>query len=72
MIAPQVTTRFSLWTNALGWLLGVLLSGPHAFAAEFRGEVVRVLDGDTIEVLHNGKLKVSVLTELTRWNKRTL
>lgn len=35
-------------------LLTVLLALP-AFAGEFSGHVVGVIDGDTIDVLHNGK-----------------
>jgi micrococcal nuclease len=40
------------------WSLSVLLfilALPFSVASGFTGEVVGVLDGDTIEVLHNGK-----------------
>ena len=40
--------RVLLWGAAL-----VLLWGVPAHAADFTGPVVSVLDGDTIEVLHN-------------------
>lgn len=38
-------------------ILGVmLLLGPLAvYSAEFQGEVIRVLDGDTVDVLHDSK-----------------
>jgi len=43
--------------RAIGVALAVslLISGPGAlaFAADFLGQVVRILDGDTLEVLHN-------------------
>jgi endonuclease YncB( thermonuclease family) len=50
-----MTTRFSLWTTSISWILGILLCSPHAFSADFSGHVVSVLDGDTIEVLHNNR-----------------
>jgi micrococcal nuclease len=53
MTAPHMTARFSLWTTSISWILGILLCSPHAFSADFSGPVVSVLDGDTIEVLHN-------------------
>jgi len=34
-------------------LLAALLIPTNVFAADFSGRVVGVLDGDTIEVLHN-------------------
>ena len=40
------------------WVLPILLlicSFPFSVASGFSGEVVGILDGDTIEVLHNGK-----------------
>ena len=37
----------------ISWLLGFLFCGTQVFAADFSGSVVRVLDGDTIEVLHS-------------------
>jgi micrococcal nuclease len=40
-----------LWPLVL--LFAVLLPPPTLDACEYQGEVVRVLDGDTIEVLHN-------------------
>jgi micrococcal nuclease len=44
-------TRWSLvWAVLSAWLLAC-----SAFAADFSGQVVSILDGDTIEVLHNGK-----------------
>lgn len=53
MTSTHAPTRFSLWINAISWLLGVLLCAPHALSADFTGPVVRVLDGDTIEVSRN-------------------
>jgi endonuclease YncB( thermonuclease family) len=50
MTSIYATPRFSLWTNAISWLLGILLCSSYAFSADFTGPVVRVLDGDTIEV----------------------
>ena len=50
MTSIHATPRFSQWTNAISWLLGILLCSSHAFSADFTGPVVRVLDGDTIEV----------------------
>ena len=41
---------------ALVILLTVLLVLP-AFAEEFSGQVIGVIDGDTIDMLHNGKAK---------------
>lgn len=53
MTASHVTRR-SVWrTTRMSWLLWFLLCGTHAVAADFTGPVVSVLDGDTIEVLHN-------------------
>lgn len=56
----------SLATGLLEYLGGIidmglssaLFSKAQAFA--FTGEVVGIIDGDTIEVLRNGKLSVSV------------
>lgn len=53
MTATHVTARFSLWTTSISWILGILLCSLHAYSADFSGPVVSVLDGDTIEVLHN-------------------
>ena len=42
----------------LSWslsLLLLLLSLPFNVASGFSGEVVGVVDGDTVEVMHNGK-----------------
>jgi endonuclease YncB( thermonuclease family) len=36
-------------------LLCLLIVVGHAMAADFKGEVIRILDGDTIEVLHEKK-----------------
>jgi endonuclease YncB( thermonuclease family) len=36
-------------------LLAFLTPAPAAAVSEYQGEVVRILDGDTIEVLHNNK-----------------
>jgi len=41
---------------ALAVFLRIILASS-AFAADFTGPVVSVLDGDTIEVLHNGRAK---------------
>src|SRR5688572_27079676 len=38
---------------ALLWCLLIIVG--HGMAADFTGEVIRVLDGDTIEVLHEKK-----------------
>ena len=40
-----------LWFLVL--LLVLLTPSPAAAVSEYEGEVVRVIDGDTIEVLHN-------------------
>jgi micrococcal nuclease len=34
-------------------LLALLTPSPAVAVSEYQGEVVRVIDGDTIEVLHN-------------------
>jgi micrococcal nuclease len=36
-------------------LLAILTPAPAAAVSEYQGEVVRVLDGDTLEVLHNNQ-----------------
>ena len=43
--------------SRLTYLLGLaaLLIPSTLFAADFSGPVVRILDGDTIEVLHNSR-----------------
>lgn len=43
-------------------LLPFLLLATSAFAADFTGQVVGVIDGDTIDVLHNGKAERIRLT----------
>jgi micrococcal nuclease len=43
--------RFPVWS--LGVLLALLTPSPAAAVSEYHGLVVRVLDGDTLEVLHN-------------------
>ena len=53
MTTTHVTAQVSLWPTSISWILGILLYSPHAFSADFTGQVVSVLDGDTIEVLHN-------------------
>lgn len=53
MTATHVTAQFSLWATSISWILGILLCSPHAFSADFTGQVVSVIDGDTIEVPHN-------------------
>ena len=55
--------RVLLWSAAF-----VLLASP-ARAADFSGLVVSVLDGDTIEVLHNTPLSVSISMESTALRK---
>ena len=40
---------------AVAVLMRFLLAVPSAMAADFYGEVVGILDGDTIEVLHDTK-----------------
>ena len=42
-----------LWFLLL--LLTLLTPSPAVAVSEYQGEVVRVLDGDTIEVLHNNR-----------------
>jgi micrococcal nuclease len=41
--------------QAMGILWCLLMAIPAGLAADFQGEVIRVLDGDTIEVLHDKK-----------------
>ena len=41
------------WINVARCLFLALLCGTPSFAGDFTGQVVSVLDGDTIEVLHN-------------------
>jgi endonuclease YncB( thermonuclease family) len=41
--------------KAVASLLALLMVVAPAMAAEFKGQVIRVLDGDTIEVLHEEK-----------------
>jgi endonuclease YncB( thermonuclease family) len=43
--------RFPVWSLCV--LLAVLTPSPAAAVSEYHGLVVRVLDGDTLEVLHN-------------------
>jgi len=52
-IEPLVWLRLvpRLWPLVV--LLAFLIPAPDAAVSEYQGEVVRVLDGDTIEVLHN-------------------
>ena len=45
--------------------LGLALIVSQALADFFTGRVVGVTDGDTITVLHNGKVNVSASTALT-------
>jgi endonuclease YncB( thermonuclease family) len=46
-----------IYYHTLGAVLAVSVlmagTGPLTFAADFLGPVIGVLDGDTIEVLHN-------------------
>ena len=58
MSLQVVFFRRSSWTQTLLWLIYcvsviVLALGITAHAADFTGPVVSVLDGDTLEVLHN-------------------
>lgn len=53
MTATHVTAQVSLWPTSISWILGIFLCSSHAFSADFTGQVVSVLDGDTVEVLHN-------------------
>jgi micrococcal nuclease len=41
--------------QGMGILWCLLMIVPAGLAADFQGEVIRVLDGDTIEVLHDKK-----------------
>ena len=41
--------------QGMGILCYLLMVVPAGLAADFKGEVIRVLDGDTIEVLHEKK-----------------
>jgi len=43
--------RFPVWP--LGVLFALLISPPAVAVSEYHGLVVSVLDGDTLEVLHN-------------------
>ena len=43
--------RFPVWS--LGVLLALLAPSPAVAVSEYHSLVVRVLDGDTLEVLHN-------------------
>jgi endonuclease YncB( thermonuclease family) len=40
---------------AVGLILSLLIFIPSHATAEFSGQVISVLDGDTIEVLHNNR-----------------
>jgi endonuclease YncB( thermonuclease family) len=45
----------NLIIKAVAFLWFLLIAVRHGLAADFTGEVIRVLDGDTIEVLHEKK-----------------
>jgi micrococcal nuclease len=53
MSSLHATPRLLQWTNAIGWLLGVIFCSSHAFSADFTGPVTEILDGDTIKVSRN-------------------
>jgi endonuclease YncB( thermonuclease family) len=44
-----------IFIEAVASLLALFMVVAPATAADFKGEVIRVLDGDTIEVLHEKK-----------------
>jgi endonuclease YncB( thermonuclease family) len=44
-----------IFIKAVASLLALFMLDAQAMAADFEGEVIRVLDGDTIEVLHEKK-----------------
>ena len=48
-----MSTRLFVCSLAVGLTIITLAGLSYGLAAEFTGEVVSVLDGDTIEVLHN-------------------
>jgi len=48
-----MSTRLFVCSLAFGLTIITLAGLSYGLAAEFTGEVVSVLDGDTIEVLHN-------------------
>jgi endonuclease YncB( thermonuclease family) len=45
----------SMMQIVVSTLIFFLLFAPNAFAASFTGKLVKVLDGDTVEVMHDGK-----------------
>jgi hypothetical protein len=45
--------------TGMAFLSCVLMVVPAGMAWDFKGEVIGVLDGDTIEVLHNRRRNVS-------------
>jgi endonuclease YncB( thermonuclease family) len=56
-------------------LLALLTSSPAVAASEYQSKVVRVLDGDTIEVLHNQypeRIRLSGIDCPERWINSTI
>jgi endonuclease YncB( thermonuclease family) len=49
----KMTSKYHVITKAFPPVLAFFLTVLPTFAADFSGPVVSVLDGDTIEVLHN-------------------
>jgi micrococcal nuclease len=45
-------------------VFGTMLAASVSFAADFSGPVVSVLDGDTLEVLHNHHLERIRLSDI--------
>lgn len=52
-------------------LSAVLLLDSQVFASEFTGQVVSILDGDTIEILHEGHPERIRLPQSQRHSNRT-
>ena len=46
------------------WIAALLLLPSVVLAASFQGQVVKVSDGDTIQVMHNGKAEKVRLAEI--------
>ena len=72
MTFPMIASkgRVLLWSAAL-----VLLWAAPAHAADFSGHVVSILDGDTLEVLHNQhpeRIRLSGIDSPEKWINTTI
>ena len=47
-----------LRTKITSWLMGFLLCETHAFAADFTGPIIAIIDDNMIHVLQNGPVEL--------------